>query len=381
MPIARPRDTPEVSWPTSTEILRFVARALAVDDPDPILALKGKQLQRFFRGRLDQIDCKTACAILVGLVDRHMVRNPTIVRAVPVEGHRESSIAAIARALAEHMDAWDEFARRHEAHYRDASEVVRRRALVGQLRLAAVDLGVYYGHVAVKYDLAIPSLSELEWNVLSGQDRILRNGLRLRKRTRADLAEALGMHNRRAVDQWCDKGTRPKDIHLLAIARALLPDPEKQRELGELLIRHFARRQLVNDLAVIVGWEVVQDLLAAALRFARGTVSYLTSTQRLQSLRPRACQEYLDRWMRSAPSASLSEHLLVQETSRRWCGVLRGLRLASARPQHMAVELPDGRRDIFIRYPRAAMMTMFDAVTLRFVGEETAEHLDAAVTS
>ena len=365
MTTARPRDAQKVSWPTSFELLRFVAGALAVDAPKPIPVLRkgSKQLQRFYRGRLDEIDPRTAWAILVGLADRYLVQDPVVVRVMPIEGRRDAALADIARALAEHMDAWNDFAAWHEARYRGAPELMRRRALLGQLRFVALDVGVYVGYFIVQAGLGSEVLDAPTWNVRVADDHTLRTLLLRRNMRRDALVAALDMRNPTTVDRWCDKGRRPSDENLIGIARALERDPAKQDELRQALRRHFALRQFVNDLAGVVGWDAVQDLLAAALRFAAWTYVYLTSSRVYPSLRPWICKMVLDRWMTNAPSPKLVAYLLEREADRRWRGVVRGLQFASFYARDQEVTLPDGRIDYAMRYPRTSLQTDFDAVS------------------
>ena len=73
-------------------------------------------------------------------------------------------------------------------------------------------------------------------------------------------------------------------------------------DVDEALRRHFALRQFVNDLADVVGWDNVQDLLGAVMRFAKGTCAYVTSTRVHPSLRSHICLAVLLRWMTNAPS-------------------------------------------------------------------------------
>lgn len=360
MPTARPRDAQEVSWPRSFALLRFVAGALAVDEPAPIPALQGKQLQRFYRGRLDEIDPKTAWAILVGLVDRYLVQDPVVVRVMPIEGRRDAALEEMAHALMQHMAAWEIFADWHEARYRNAPVSVRRRALLGQLRFVALDVGVYVGYFAVQAGIAPTEFDAPAWNVRMTNDHTLRKLLLRRGMRRDALVTALDMRNPTTVDRWCDKGRRPSDEHLVGIARALERDPAKQDELRQALRRHFALRQFVNDLAGVVGWEMVQDLLAAVFRFARGAHAYMTSTWVEPSWHPPICKMVLDRWMLDAPSSHIVNHLLAREDAQRWRGVLRGLQFASFQARFCDVTLPDGRVERVIRYPRVVGMTLFD---------------------
>lgn len=363
MSTARPRDAQSVSWPTSFELLRFVAGALAVDAPKPIPALRkgSKQLQRFYRGRLDEIDPETAWAILVGLADRYLVQDPVVVRVMPIEGRRDAALADIARALAEHMDAWNDFAAWHEARYRGAPEPVRCRVLLGQLRFVALDVGVYLGYFLVQAGLGSEVLDAPTWNVRVADDRTLRELLLRRSMRRDALAAALDMRNPTTVDRWCDKGRRPSDENLIGIARALERDPAKQDDLRQALRRHFALRQFVNDLASAVGWDDVQDLLAAVQRFASGAHAYMTSTWVEPWCRPLVCKMILDRWMLNAPSPHIVNYLLAREESRRWRGVLRGLQFASFHARFRDVKLPDGRVERVTQYPRVVAMTLFDA--------------------
>lgn len=363
MTTARPRDPQEVSWPTSFELLRFVAGALAVDAPKPIPALRkgSKQLQRFYRGRLDEIDPKTAVSILVGLAERYLVQDPVVVRVMPIEGRRDAALADIARALAEHLDAWNIFAAWGRARYRGAPDSLRRRALLGQLRLVALDIGVYVGYFIVQAGLGPEVLDAPTWNVRAAEDLTLRTLLLRRNMRRDALVAALGMRNPKTVDRWCDGGRRPSDENLTGIARALESDPVKQDELRQALRRHFALRQFVNDLAGAVGWDEVQDLLAAVLRFANGAHAYMTSTWVEPMWRPLVCKMVLDRWMLSAPSPHIVNYLLAREEVSRWRGVLRGLQFASFHARFCDVKLPDGRVERVTRYPRVVAMTLFDA--------------------
>lgn len=365
MPTARPRDAQEVSWPRSFELLRFVAGALAVDAPTPILALRkgSKQLQRFYRGRLDEIDPKTVWAILVGLVDRYLLQDPVVIRVMPFEGRHDAAVIDIARALAEHMDAWDDFAAWHEERYRGAPEPLRRRALLGQLRFVALDVGIYFGYFLVQAGLGPEVLVAPAWNVRVADDRMLRSLLLRRKVRRDTLVDALEMRNPTTVDRWCDQGRRPSDANLIGIAKALEPDPKKREELRQALRCHFALRQFVNDLAAIVRWDTVQGLVNAVLRLAARTHGYLTSTRVHPSARPWICQMILDRWMLNAPSPQLLAYLLEQEVDRQWRGVIRGLQMGSFYARPGEITLSDGRKRSVVRYPRVSAMTDFDAVS------------------
>jgi hypothetical protein len=380
MSTARPPDAHEGSWPTSFEILRFVGGALAVDAPKPIPALKkgSKQLQRFYRGRLDEIDPKTAGRILRGLVDRYLVQDPVVIRVMPIEGRRDAALADIARALAEHLDAWNNFAAWSEARYRGAPESVRRRALLGQLRLVALDIGVYVGYFIVQAGLGPEVLDAPTWNIRPAEDRTLRTLLLRRNMRRDALVAALNMRNPTTVDRWCDGGRRPSDENLTGIARALEHNPVKRDELRQALRRHFALRQFVSDLAGAVGWDEVQDLLAAVLRFAKGAQAYMTSTWVEPMWRPLVCKMVLDRWMLSAPSPHIVNYLLVREEASRWRGVLRGLQFASFHAQFCDVELSDGRVERVTQYPRVVAMTLFDA---RLSDTSTPERSEVATSS
>lgn len=361
MTTARPRDDQNVSWPTSFELLRFVAEALAVDAPKPITALKGKQLQRLYRGRLDEINPNTAWGILKGLVDRYLVQDPVVVRVMPIEGRRDDALDETADALLQHMAAWQLFAQWHEGRYRGAPAAVRRRALLGQLRFVALDVGVFVGYFAVQAGLGPEALDAPMWNVRVADDRTLRGLLRRSNMPRDALVEALGMQNPTTVDRWCDKGRRPSDEHLIGIARALERDPARQEELRQALRRHFALRQFVNDLADVVGWETVQDLVAAVLRFARGAREHMTSTWVEPAWRPVVCKMILDRWMMDAPSPRIVDYLIAREEASRWRGVLRGLQFASFHARFGEMKRPDGRVERVTVYPRVVAMTLFDA--------------------
>jgi hypothetical protein len=220
---------------------------------------------------------------------------------------------------------------------------------------------LFVGYFAVQAGLGPEAFDAPIWNVRVADDRTLRGLLRRSNMPRDTLVEALGMQNPTTVDRWCDKGRRPSDEHLIGIARAIERDPAKQEELRQALRRHFALRQFVNDLADVVGWETVQDLVAAVLRFARGAREYMTSTWVEPAWRPVVCKMILDRWMMDAPSPRIVDYLIAREEASRWRGVLRGLQFASFHARFGEMKRPDGRVERVTVYPRIVAMTLFDA--------------------
>lgn len=183
--------------------------------------------------------------------------------------------------------------------------------------MVVVDLAVFYGYMAFKSKVR-PTTDTPAWATKPNRDRLVRKLIRARDLRRHQVVERLagsrgGGGFKSTVDRWCDDGRRPQDASLHALAHVLERDPLKRDLLRQTLRRHFALRDLLDELRRLLDDEIVADLVDAFLRLAQATYDRLEQTRVQTGMKGAICDMVLGDWMRAAPSPKIVEHLLRVE--------------------------------------------------------------------
>lgn len=339
-------------------------------------------MRRFLRGETSSLSPERVATILQALTSRFLFEDPLVVRlhapsaedlAVMlgvsgvaelrracdgnarlrtfVENARDPAPALrkATRTLFEHLVAWEDFAAAR------CPRPPRQAApwLLAQFRMAVVDLAIFYGYLAFKLRMR-PSTEAPTWARTPAADRFVRQLIKDHGFTRQKLVGRLAGDRdattiRTTVDLWCDEGRRPQDASLKALSMALEGDSARRALLHQALRRHFALRELLDDLRAPLGDAEVENIINAFLRLSAATFDRLARTRVQPAFQATICDFVLADWMRTAPSPQLVEHLLAVEHERRWTVALRGMRLA------MRVQGPTAHGAL--RYPRRVAMT------------------------
>ena len=241
--------------PTSGEILGIVVRRLGLKDP----ALSSKNAQRYFEGRSGAMLKDASLDELIAAIAR------VVIDAGLVPGAKSGSdapIPLVSQAILFNAREWDSLV----THMRRGSQHVDRSNLpavwAAFFRLLTIDAAIRIGAAMWVTDTHPENLESLNYIDRSARGSLLKwikNDVRKEqesggvnestKFTLEGLAEATGV-DRNTVDNWLNKGARPNDKHLQAIAATIAKVSGSEWEIP--ILRHLRRFYWASDLAKLI---------------------------------------------------------------------------------------------------------------------------------
>lgn len=298
----------------SVSILGAVATAFAAGD-----FLGTRTARRFFAGdtTTDGHRDRVLGEVAALLVDAGVVATSELLR-------RED----VSRAIEEAALRWDETVATLQSRAGGLGEGVLERAL----RFAVVDLSVRAFAVLRLGKRPVPEPGTPLWARPNGGGLLLRSLGSAAETTREQLAERMDVSNN-AVDNWFDGENRPTRANMGRLAVALAGDGDASAVERAIRCR-FALSELADRLANVVGWERVEDLAAAWVRFVRAIAEDVAGMDR-PPVDEKALTELVALWWGSAHpmTHTLLRNLAGVEPDAGW----RRDILAAMRPWHLGL--------------------------------------------